>query len=194
MLQQPRDLPSSQDQEKELRRIVELFALFFQSPHKIIVLTISNPKPPNPVLLLMVIMPTKVLWQFPAGGCWLWYMPEHTWSLVPGHRHHYCSHWAGKPVFQWLPFAFSSERQALYSPTHPIALRKSGTCCPGWGQRTPQHGIPSLWLMKSSGVLVVESRKGLTPQTWVPSVSCKPLLLFQGPKQSSTNTTYGGLC
>lgn len=82
MLPQLRDLPPFQDQEELLRRIVELFALLLQSPHKIIVLTISNPKPPNPVLLLMVIIPTKVLWQFLAGGCWLWYMPEHTWPLV----------------------------------------------------------------------------------------------------------------
>lgn len=47
----------------------------------LIALTIGNPQPLIPVLPLMVIIPTKMLWWLLASGFWLWCMPEHSWSL-----------------------------------------------------------------------------------------------------------------
>lgn len=73
----------SQDKEEELRRLIEL-PIHFTAPESVqeeSALTIGNPQPLIPVLPLMVIIPTKMLWWLLASGFWLWCMPEHSWSL-----------------------------------------------------------------------------------------------------------------
>ena len=114
---------------------IYLFASLLQSPYRNSQYDSANHWWSQPLNSLMVI----IMVASGSGTC----------LNIPAlyHRQHFCSHLQGKPVSPWLPFAFWSERLALYSLTDASSLKKSG--CPALGgdrgpHREAQHSICSL--------------------------------------------------